>query len=160
MQIAKFHTSVEGHRIGLVQGDQVLPFRVDEQFGSLTDVFETGQARQAIESLVDTSAPLQLSEVTLLAPLDRQEVWAAGVTYKRSKSARMEESEAAADCYDRVYVADRPELFLKATPNRVSGPVRMNPQEQLQRQRGQINTGQPVHGAPPRATTPDRGACP
>ena len=59
---------------------------------------------------------------SLIAPLDRQEVWAAGVTYLRSKEARMEESEGAARFYDAVYGAERPELFLKATPNRVSGP--------------------------------------
>jgi 2-dehydro-3-deoxy-D-arabinonate dehydratase len=56
-----------------------------------------------------------------LPPIDAQEVWAAGVTYKRSQTARMEESEAAASCYDRVYNADRPELFLKATAHRVRG---------------------------------------
>jgi 2-dehydro-3-deoxy-D-arabinonate dehydratase len=56
-----------------------------------------------------------------LAPVVSQEVWAAGVTYYRSRSARMEESDAAADCYDRVYDADRPELFFKATPHRVVG---------------------------------------
>jgi 2-dehydro-3-deoxy-D-arabinonate dehydratase len=59
---------------------------------------------------------------SLLAPLDRQEVWAAGVTYLRSKVARMGESEGAARFYDLVYDAERPELFLKATPSRVSGP--------------------------------------
>ena len=57
-----------------------------------------------------------------LAPIGSQEVWAAGVTYYRSRSARMEESSAAADCYDRVYEAERPELFFKATPHRVAGP--------------------------------------
>jgi 2-dehydro-3-deoxy-D-arabinonate dehydratase len=62
-----------------------------------------------------------VSVVTLLAPIDEQEVWAAGVTYLRSRDARMEES-ATRDVYDKVYEADRPELFLKATPNRVSGP--------------------------------------
>jgi 2-dehydro-3-deoxy-D-arabinonate dehydratase len=56
------------------------------------------------------------------APVGSQEIWAAGVTYFRSRSARMEESDAAADCYDRVYDADRPELFFKATPHRVAGP--------------------------------------
>jgi 2-dehydro-3-deoxy-D-arabinonate dehydratase len=56
-----------------------------------------------------------------LPPIDQQEVWAAGVTYKRSQTARMEESEAAASCYDQVYNADRPEIFFKATPSRVSG---------------------------------------
>lgn len=61
-------------------------------------------------------------EVTLLAPIDRQEVWAAGVTYLRSKSARMEESDFSASAYDRVYDAARPELFFKAMPDKVVGP--------------------------------------
>ncbi|NLS93450.1 MAG: 2-hydroxyhepta-2,4-diene-1,7-dioate isomerase [Planctomycetaceae bacterium] len=64
------------------------------------------------------SGPL---DVSVLAPVVSQEVWAAGVTYYRSRSARMEESDAAADCYDRVYAAERPELFFKATPHRVVG---------------------------------------
>lgn len=66
--------------------------------------------------------PIPLEQVELLAPIDRQEVWAAGVTYKRSQVARMEESESGASHYDKVYNADRPELFMKATPSRVSGP--------------------------------------
>jgi 2-dehydro-3-deoxy-D-arabinonate dehydratase len=66
--------------------------------------------------------PTSLADVTLLAPIDRQEVWAAGVTYKRSQVARMEESESGASHYDKVYTADRPELFFKSTPHRVSGP--------------------------------------
>ena len=59
----------------------------------------------------------------LQAPIGTQEVWAAGVTYYRSRTARMEESEDAggATFYDKVYVAERPELFFKATPHRVSG---------------------------------------
>jgi len=67
------------------------------------------------------SASIPLEKVQWLPPIDDQEVWAAGVTYKRSQTARMEESEAAASCYDRVYTAARPELFFKATPNRCSG---------------------------------------
>lgn len=54
-------------------------------------------------------------------PLESQEVWAAGVTYLRSREARMEESEREADVYDRVYGAERPELFFKATAHRVVG---------------------------------------
>lgn len=63
-------------------------------------------------------------ESALLAPIGEQEVWAAGVTYYRSRTARMEESQAAGggDFYDRVYHAERPELFFKATPHRVAGP--------------------------------------
>jgi 2-dehydro-3-deoxy-D-arabinonate dehydratase len=59
----------------------------------------------------------------LLAPMGSQEVWAAGVTYFRSRAARIEESKSSGggDFYDRVYSAERPELFFKATPNRVVG---------------------------------------
>ncbi len=62
-------------------------------------------------------------EVQLLAPADgRIEVWAAGVTYERSRTARMAESERSADVYDQVYAAERPELFFKSAAWRVSGP--------------------------------------
>jgi 2-dehydro-3-deoxy-D-arabinonate dehydratase len=57
----------------------------------------------------------------MLPPIASQEVWAAGVTYYRSRSARMEESTAEGDFYDRVYSAPRPELFFKASPHRVVG---------------------------------------
>lgn len=61
---------------------------------------------------------------SMLAPIESQEVWAAGVTYYRSRSARIEESKDAGggDFYDRVYSAPRPELFFKATGSRVVGP--------------------------------------
>jgi 2-dehydro-3-deoxy-D-arabinonate dehydratase len=67
-------------------------------------------------------SPADLDDV-ILPPISRQEVWAAGVTYLRSRKARMEESEAAhgGDIYDRIYSAERPELFFKATPERVVG---------------------------------------
>jgi 2-dehydro-3-deoxy-D-arabinonate dehydratase len=62
-------------------------------------------------------------EKLLVAPIGSQEVWASGVTYYRSRNARMEEAKTAGggDFYDRVYLAERPELFMKATPNRVVG---------------------------------------
>jgi 2-dehydro-3-deoxy-D-arabinonate dehydratase len=77
------------------------------------------------EQLPADGPSIRLEEVNWLAPIDDQEVWAAGVTYKRSQTARMEESEAAASCYDRVYTADRPEIFFKATPGRCSGQLGM-----------------------------------
>jgi 2-dehydro-3-deoxy-D-arabinonate dehydratase len=66
----------------------------------------------------------------LLPPVGNQEVWAAGVTYFRSRDARMDESRSSggSSFYDRVYGAERPELFFKATPHRVAGhgqPVRI-----------------------------------
>ncbi len=74
---------------------------------------------------VKTGAGIRFNADTaaLAAPIGSQEVWAAGVTYYRSRDARMEESKAAGggDFYARVYEADRPEIFFKATPHRVVG---------------------------------------
>ena len=63
-----------------------------------------------------------LEEAKIQAPIGSQEIWAAGVTYLRSRDARMEESKdsGSADFYSKVYHAERPELFFKATPGRVS----------------------------------------
>jgi 2-dehydro-3-deoxy-D-arabinonate dehydratase len=82
----------------------------DDLFEHLTRVVRAGQT-------VPLPGPL-------LAPVEHQEVWASGVTYFRSRSARMAESESSGggDFYDRVYHAERPELFFKAPPYRVVGP--------------------------------------
>src|SRR5262250_190062 len=68
----------------------------------------------------------RLEDFELHAPIGSQEVWAAGVTYYRSRDARMEEAKSAGggDFYDRVYRAERPELFFKSTASRVVGPGR------------------------------------
>ncbi len=65
----------------------------------------------------------KLLEEEIMAPVGRQEVWAAGVTYLRSRNARMEESQQSggASLYDRIYGAERPELFFKSLPHRVAG---------------------------------------
>jgi len=65
-----------------------------------------------------------LESITLLPPVGRQEIWASGVTYYRSRTARMKEAEQAGggDFYDKVYEAERPELFFKALPHRTVGP--------------------------------------
>src|SRR5581483_4979081 len=72
----------------------------------------------------DSTETVAAESVKCLPPLDAQEVWAAGVTYVRSKDARERESAptGGARFYDLVYTADRPELFFKATPRRVVGP--------------------------------------
>ena len=69
-----------------------------------------------------TAKPVLLPE-TVLPPIESQEVWAAGVTYLRSRDARIEESKdtGGGTFYDRVYDAERPEIFFKATPHRVVG---------------------------------------
>jgi len=73
----------------------------------------------------DTQLPesFKLDEADYLPPIVSQEVWAAGVTYRKSRSARMEEAEDAGGggFYEKVYSAERPELFPKALPHRVAG---------------------------------------
>ena len=77
---------------------------------------------EELRALVSQSRPdAAPPDGTIEAPIEGQEVWAAGVTYQRSREARAEES-VDADPYDRVYTAARPELFFKATPDRVRGP--------------------------------------
>ncbi|MEP7256801.1 MAG: fumarylacetoacetate hydrolase family protein [Flavitalea sp.] len=87
---------------------------------------------KSLLTLIGQSATLSeqeykpLLEKNVLAPIGQQEVWASGVTYLKSRDARMEESKdkGGADCYQRVYEAERPELFFKALPHRVSGHLK------------------------------------
>ncbi len=121
MQLLKYRTTAGEAAVGVLEWESIRPLKLPLQ--TLSDLLESDNPREAAEAAMDQDAtPVSLDQVSLLAPLDRQEVWAAGVTYTRSRTARMEESEAGATFYDRVYTADRPELFLKATPNRVAGP--------------------------------------
>ena len=80
------------------------------------------QAR--VRSATGNRAVTKFDPTSVLAPAVSQEVWAAGVTYYRSRDARVAESKDAggSDFYDRVYAAERPELFFKATGRRVVGP--------------------------------------
>jgi 2-dehydro-3-deoxy-D-arabinonate dehydratase len=90
---------------------------------SLSGLLENAETLEQWTGRSEEGLPVRaLSEVRLLAPVERQEVWAAGVTYLRSKTARMEESEFSANAYDRVYEAPRPELFFKSLPEKVVGP--------------------------------------
>ncbi len=74
------------------------------------------EARAIVEGAAGEG--IEVSEADVLPPVDRQEVWAAGVTYKRSRDGRIEES-GNETLYDHVYSAARPEIFFKATPQRV-----------------------------------------
>ncbi|MFB2120200.1 fumarylacetoacetate hydrolase family protein [Parapedobacter sp. 2B3] len=106
---------------------------VDETYYLLADDWDSvinrddlyRHLREAVPAMQRISESEAQSWITqeLLPPIGSQEVWAAGVTYFRSMEARMEESSSSggADLYDRVYRAERPELFFKALPHRVSG---------------------------------------
>jgi 2-dehydro-3-deoxy-D-arabinonate dehydratase len=90
---------------------------------TLADILHSPNPAMLARELLDTGSTSEpAGGQHFLAPVDRQEIWAAGVTYKRSKVAREEESKGAAQFYDKVYSAPRPELFLKATPARVVHP--------------------------------------
>ena len=123
MQLAKFRQADGRVGVGLVESDALVPIAPAEGYPSLASILESPDPPALARSLAaSSSGRLKLGDVKLLAPVDEQEVWAAGVTYRRSQVARMEESEGAASFYDQVYAAERPELFFKATPHRVSGP--------------------------------------
>ncbi|MEX1040378.1 MAG: fumarylacetoacetate hydrolase family protein [Pirellulaceae bacterium] len=123
MRIAKYLNSAGEVALGEYLEEGIRPFKSQQLVTCLADIWESQDPLELVKSLVDEQAAvLPLAEVKLLPPIDRQEVWAAGVTYTRSKTARMEESESSADCYDRVYNSPRPELFMKASPHRVRGP--------------------------------------
>lgn len=121
MQIAKFLNRDQQEVVGRVVGDSIAVLDIATYgLNSMSDLLAADNVEEIVSTLPSIES-FALSDVSLLPPIDTQEVWAAGVTYKRSQTARMEESEAAASCYDRVYQSDRPEIFFKATPHRVKG---------------------------------------
>lgn len=126
MQLVKMLSSAGTETVGMVRDGVVFDLQMrGGQYQSLSDILESDDPAATANFLLDSRSPRRsLDEVKLLAPLDRQEVWAAGVTYRRSRTERMKESAGAADFYNRVYEAPRPELFFKATPHRVVGPNR------------------------------------
>lgn len=82
---------------------------------SLTDLLDAADLTERVRELTARlPRSFAVKAVRLLAPVEQQEIWAAGVTYLRSKKARMEESDFSATAYDRVYEAPRPEIFFKA----------------------------------------------
>lgn len=88
-------------------------------------LFDSPNLATFLAQIASTTPPVDAPAAdTILAPIVSQEVWAAGVTYFRSRTARMEESKDAGggSFYDRVYSAERPEIFFKATPQRVANP--------------------------------------
>jgi 2-dehydro-3-deoxy-D-arabinonate dehydratase len=121
MQVGQIQ-SASGTQIVRIEGDRVQPVDLKSAgFPSLQSLLASSDIGATLRAAPAIGGPLSVDSARWLPPIDQQEVWAAGVTYKRSQTARMEESEAAASCYDRVYTAARPEIFFKATPHRCSG---------------------------------------
>lgn len=109
-----------GVRVGRVEGTVVEILATDDPLEAISGTAGTGET---IEALDADTLELQ-SPYELLAPVAAPEVWCAGVTYERSRDARVEETQVA-DVYGLVYAAERPELFLKdAGGRRTVGPGR------------------------------------
>ena len=127
MQLCKVKRPSGAVAVGALDGTAVRLFNLSEPGGpkTLSDVLHADNPAALAQSLlVGCREALPAEAVKFLPPLDAQEVWAAGVTYVRSKDARERESTptGGARFYDLVYTAERPELFFKATPRRVVGP--------------------------------------
>jgi len=123
MKLVKYRSPDGSTGCGVLEDDHIVPIGDPHGAGIALDrILESADPVDTIFSHRLDAHRLRRADVHLLPPIDQQEVWAAGVTYQRSQAARMEESEAAASCYDRVYRSPRPELFFKATPHRVSVP--------------------------------------
>ena len=111
MKLVKFRDESGSAQVARLEDETLIPLEGDGGTPCrLFDLFESSNPVAEVERRTARSERLELAQAELLAPLDEQEVWAAGVTYKRSKSARMEESEAAASCYDRVYESAAPRI--------------------------------------------------
>jgi len=123
MKLFRFkHESNQPH-VGLLVNETTLLDLAATRTKNLSELFEDADLPARLDKLAEEPSPrLDRSKVEFLAPIEREEVWAAGVTYLRSKKARMKESDFSGTAYDRVYDAERPELFFKSLPEKVVGP--------------------------------------
>jgi 2-dehydro-3-deoxy-D-arabinonate dehydratase len=123
MKLCRFQEGPGRPRVGLVLDEHTILDLSAEGIDRLTSLLEFEGLAAQVDALARQNLPrLARANVKLLAPVEQQEVWAVGVTYLRSKTARMEESDFSATAYDKVYDAPRPELFFKAQPGKVVAP--------------------------------------
>jgi 2-dehydro-3-deoxy-D-arabinonate dehydratase len=120
MNLCRFKDPEGRNKIGLLMDNTSLLDLTPAGITEMTPLLEDADPLARLKTINTDKLPrLKLAEVKLCAPVEGQEVWAAGVTYLRSKAARMEESEFSANAYDRVYEAERPEIFFKSLPEKV-----------------------------------------
>lgn len=108
------------HTLGWVDTSTQSIATLDSTLSDLLALASPERASRIADLRAASSASWPLQEVALSAPVDQQDIWAAGVTYERSRDARMEESTQQ-DVYDLVYHAQRPEIFFKSTAARCIG---------------------------------------
>jgi 2-dehydro-3-deoxy-D-arabinonate dehydratase len=136
MQLCRFHVPGEGARLGQLIDGMVYDLTASEleHFVTLADLLQVS-VTTPIQTLLEDLTPEELPSIAyadldrepardaphLLPPVDRQEVWAAGVTYEWSRQARVREAQTK-DVYVKVYEAERPELFFKCLGEKAAGP--------------------------------------
>ena len=141
MKLLRFWKPGFGAAIGMLVDDCIFDLTGfdPERYGSFSGLLQRGNLelelaaasasiKTPVATLQDLAPDPDSTKFHLLAPITKQEVWAAGVTYLRSREARMEESSEGGPFYDLVYSAPRPELFFKGTARRVSAtnaPIRI-----------------------------------
>ncbi len=123
-RVGRFKAASGETRVGLVSEDgREVRDLTSAGVSRLQPILEADDPLGELRRLNIGALPaIPIESVELCAPIERQEIWAAGVTYLRSKVARMEESDFSATAYDRVYDAPRPEIFFKCLPQKVVGP--------------------------------------
>ncbi len=123
MKLCRFQLGSSRPRVGLVLDETTILDLSAEGIDRISSLLEFDGLMSQLANLAGQTLPRHaLRDVRLLSPVEQQEVWAVGVTYLRSKKARMEESDFSATAYDKVYDAPRPELFFKALPEKVVAP--------------------------------------
>ena len=121
MKLCRFQNSASEVCVGKILDESTIADLSASGIESITEILEDNDLISRMETM-PVSSTLPMDEVVILTPVEKQEVWAAGVTYLRSKKARMEESDFSANAYDQVYDAPRPEIFFKSLPEKVMGP--------------------------------------
>jgi len=123
MRLCKFRLATGEVRVGSLERGEIRLLQSEDAMRAptLSDILHADEPARLARDLLTGNQVISARKVAFLPPVDGQEIWAAGVTYKRSQEARERESAGAARFYDLVYSAERPELFLKATARRVVG---------------------------------------
>ena len=119
--MCRFQNSASEVCVGQILDESTIADLSASGVESITELLEDSHLISRLETM-PVSSTLPMDEVVVLTPVEKQEIWAAGVTYLRSKKARMEESNFSANAYDQVYDAPRPEIFFKSLPEKVMGP--------------------------------------
>jgi 2-dehydro-3-deoxy-D-arabinonate dehydratase len=125
MKLCRFKAaSLSDVRVGLVADDQTVIDLTSAGIQHMTGLLERSDLPDELLRLRRAGLPQHaIASAQVLTPVEAQEVWAAGVTYLRSKEARIVESKFSANAYDLVYAAVRPEIFFKSLAEKVVSPA-------------------------------------